>query len=112
MYLIKNAKILTMAGKDYESGDILIDNGKIKEIGENISAECDTFDAKGMWVLPGFIDAHCHVGMWEDKIGEEGADGNEATKPVTPELRAIDAVNPEDPAFYEALIHGITSVCT
>ncbi|MEX1377097.1 MAG: amidohydrolase [Eubacteriales bacterium] len=112
MYLIKNAKILTMADKNYESGDILIENGKIEKIDENISADCETFDAKGMWVLPGFIDAHCHVGMWEDKIGEEGADGNEATKPITPELRAIDAVNPEDPAFYEALIHGITSVCT
>ena len=50
--------------------------------------------------------------MWEDKIGEEGAGGNEATKPVTPELRAIDAVNPEDPAFAEALSCGVTSVCT
>jgi len=112
MYLIKNAKILTMAQKDYEKGDILIDDGKIKKISEKIDIECETFDAAGMWVLPGFIDAHCHVGMWEDKIGEEGADGNEATKPITPELRAIDAVNPEDPAFYEALSHGVTSVCT
>lgn len=112
MYLIKNAKILSMAGKDYECGDILVDNGKIKKIGENIKASCDTYDAKGMWVLPGFIDAHCHVGMWEDKIGEEGDDGNEATQPITPEMRAIDAVNPEDPAFFEALSHGITSVCT
>jgi len=112
MYLIKNAKILTMADKDYEQGDILIDGGKIKKIGENLKADCETFDAKGMWALPGFIDAHCHVGMWEDKIGEEGADGNEMTKPITPELRAIDAVNPEDPAFEEALNCGITSVCT
>ncbi len=112
MYLIKNAKILTMADKEYESGDILIEDGKIKKIGENIKADCETFDAHGTWALPGFIDAHCHVGMWEDKIGEEGADGNEATKPVTPELRAIDAVNPEDPAFYEALCCGVTSVCT
>jgi len=112
MYLIKNAKILTMADKDYDCGDILIEDGKIIKIGENLKAECEHFDAKGMWVLPGFIDPHCHVGMWEDKIGEEGADGNETTKPITPELRALDAINPEDPAFYEALCHGITSVCT
>lgn len=112
MYLIKNAKILTMAEKDFDCGDILIEDGKIKEIGESIKANCETYDAKGMWVLPGFIDAHCHVGMWEDKIGEEGADGNETTKPITPELRALDAINPEDPAFSEALSYGVTSVCT
>jgi len=100
MYLINNAKILTMAEKDLDCGDILIKDGKIKSIGENIKADCETYDAKGKWVLPGFIDAHCHVGMWEDKIGEEGADGNETTKPITPELRALDAINPEDPAFF------------
>lgn len=112
MYLIKNAKILTMANKDFDCGDILIEDGKISKIGENLTADCETYDAKGMWVLPGFVEAHCHVGMWEDKIGEEGADGNETTSPITPQLRAIDAVNPEDPAFFEALSHGITSVCT
>ncbi len=112
MYLIKNAKILTMTDKNYDRGDILINDGKIEKIDDNINADCEQFDADGMWVLPGFVDAHCHVGMWEDKIGEEGADGNEATKPITAELRAIDAINPEDPAFREALIHGITSVCT
>lgn len=112
MYLIKNAKILTMAGNDLSNGDILIEDGKIKEIDKEIKAKCETYDAKGKWVLPGFIDAHCHVGMWEDKIGDEGADGNETTAPITPELRALDAINPEDPAFYEALSHGITSVCT
>ena len=112
MYLIKNAKILTMAESDFDCGDILIEDGKISKIGENIEADCETYDAKGMWVLPGFVEAHCHVGMWEDKIGEEGADGNETTDPVTPQLRALDAINHEDPAFHEALVHGITSVCT
>ncbi len=51
---------------------------------------------KVKWFFPGFIDAHCHLGMWEDAIGFEGADGNEATDPITPELRAIDGINPMD----------------
>ena len=114
MYLIKNAKILTMEGKDYECGDILIKDGKIDKIGENIKApkDAEVIDAKGLWALPGFIDAHCHVGMFEDKMGFEGEDGNEAVEPITPELRALDAINPADYAFKEAYEHGITTACT
>jgi imidazolonepropionase-like amidohydrolase len=58
------------------------------------------------------VDAHCHIGMWEDGIGFEGSDGNEATDPVTPELRAIDGINPEDNCFREARENGITTVVT
>jgi imidazolonepropionase-like amidohydrolase len=114
MYLIKNAKIMTMADKDYDCGDILIKDGKISEIGENISAPegVETIDAKGLWALPGFVDAHCHVGMFEDKMGFEGEDGNEAVDPVTPQLRAIDAINPADFSFKEAYEHGVTTACT
>ena len=60
--------------------------------------------------MPGIVDAHCHIGMWEDGIGFEGSDGNEATDPVTPELRAIDGINPEDHCFREARENGITTV--
>jgi len=112
MYLIKKAKILTMA--DYDCGDILIKDGKIEKIGENI--ECpkgaEVIDAKGLWALPGFVDAHCHIGIFEDKMGFEGEDGNEIVDPVTPELRAIDAINPADYAFKEAYEHGVTTACT
>lgn len=114
MILIKNAKVLTMAGPDIECGDILIDGTRIAKVGENLAAPEGTeiIDAKGMWALPGFVDAHCHLGMWEDGMGFEGADGNEATDPVTPHLRAIDAINPVDPCFREAREAGVTTACT
>lgn len=114
--LIKNGKILTMAGQDYDDGDLLIEDGKIKAVGYNIDAaesvDIDIIDASGLYVLPGFIDAHCHVGMWNDGMGFEGADGNEDTDPSTPHLRAIDGVNPFDRCFREAMEAGITTVVT
>lgn len=114
MILIKNGRILTMADKDYERGSILIDDGKIIAVGESVEAPADALviDAEGKIVMPGIIDAHCHLGMWEDSIGFEGADGNEMTDPVTPQLRAIDAINPMDRTFEEAREGGITTVCT
>ena len=62
--------------------------------------------------MPGFVDAHCHIGLFEDGIGFEGEDGNEATDPVTPHLRAIDAINPMDRAFEEAVRGGVTTAVT
>lgn len=118
MLLIKNGKILTMDGTDYENGYLLIDNGKIAGVGSAGTFDESQFsidkiiDAQGGYVLPGFIDAHCHVGMWEDSVGFEGDDGNEDTDPVTPHLRAIDAINPNDRAFEEAREAGVTTVVT
>ncbi len=114
MILIKNAKILTMAERDLEKGDILMGDGKIQRIGENIAAPAgaEIIDASGLTAMPGIVDAHCHIGMWEDSIDEEGADGNECTDPVTPELRAIDAINPVDRCFQEAREGGVTTVVT
>ncbi len=114
MILIKKGKILTMNDRVYEQGDILIKGKKILRIGENIEVphDAEVIDATGMWVMPGIVDAHCHIGMWEDGIGFEGSDGNEATDPVTPELRAIDGINPEDNCFREARENGITTVVT
>jgi len=114
MLLIKNGRILTMTDQDYEQGDILIEGTKIIEVGEDIFPPEGTeiIDAKGTYVTPGFIDAHCHLGMWEDGIGFEGADGNEDTDPITPQLSAIDAINPFDPCFKEAYEHGITTAVT
>lgn len=110
---IINANVKTMAGKDYEKGEIRIEDGIITQIGESVDQTgADIVDAKGQLVLPGFIDAHCHIGMWEDGIGHEGADGNEMTDPVTPQLRAIDAINQADPCFAEAREHGITTAVT
>jgi Imidazolonepropionase and related amidohydrolases len=112
MILIKNGKIITMTGVNYENGCILINNGKIIEIGNNINPQqgTDVIDAKGGWVLPGLIDAHCHIGLMEEDIGVEGMDVNEATDPITPHMRAIDGINPLDPSFEEAVKAGITTV--
>lgn len=116
--LIKNGKVLTMEEADYENGYVLIDGKKIAEVGsmndlnENQYPIDQIIDAQGGYILPGFIDAHCHVGMWEDSMGFEGDDGNEDTDPVTPQLRAIDAINPNDRSFREAYEAGITTVVT
>ena len=114
MLLIKNARLFTMEGEGYiENGDVLIDGKTIAAVGGNLKAEgAEVIDAKGRYVMPGIVDAHCHIGMWEDTIGEAGSDGNEATDPVTPQLRAIDAINPADFSFKEAVEHGVTTVAT
>lgn len=114
MLFIKNGKVFTMEGKIYERASVLIDRGKIKELGENVVAPLDVevIDAEGKIVTPGFIDAHSHLGIWEDAIGFEGIDGNEMTDPVTPHLRAIDAINPLDRTFEESREGGVTCVAT
>lgn len=114
MLFIKNAKIVTMTGETIENGCIFIEDGKIKEVGVDCVAPLDAevIDAAGQFVYPGFIDAHCHIGMWEEGIGFEGADGNEMTDPITPHLRAIDAINPRDEAFENALKGGVTTAAT
>ncbi|HEX3078534.1 MAG TPA: amidohydrolase [Lachnospiraceae bacterium] len=112
MLLIKNGKVLTMAGEILEQGCVLVENDKIIEVGDRIEEKEDytVIDAKGLWVMPGIIEAHCHIGITEEKKGAIGDDCNESTSPVTPYLRALDAVNPLDPAFHNAIQAGITSV--
>ncbi|HEY8892131.1 MAG TPA: amidohydrolase [Clostridium sp.] len=114
MILIKNANIHSMSKENFKNGMILVDHGKIIAIGNEVKAprNAEIIDAKGKFVIPGMIDAHCHLGMWEDGMGFEGADGNEAVDPVTPHLRAIDAINPMDMCFKDALDAGITTVAT
>ncbi|GAU78947.1 amidohydrolase [Fusibacter sp. 3D3] len=114
MIIIKNGKVLTMAGQSYDCACVAIDQGKIIALKEWIepSAEDEVIDAMGMIVMPGLIDAHCHLGMFEDGIGFEGADGNEATQAITPQLRAIDGINPLDKSFREAYEAGVTTVMT
>ncbi len=112
MLLLKNGNLHTMT-QDAFTGDILIENGKITAIGASLSADgAEVIDLGGQFVLPGLIDAHCHIGMWEDGMGEEGADGNEMTDPITPELRAVDGLNPFDPCFKEARDAGVTTAVT
>lgn len=115
MILIRGGRVATMAGPVFDGGDVLIgDDGKIAAVGMDIPAPqgAEIIDAKGLWVTPGIVDAHCHIGMEEDGMGFEGDDVNEMTSPVTAQLRALDAINPKDRSFTEARRAGVTSVVT
>lgn len=118
MLVIIHGNIKTMEAQDYEDGYLQIEDGKITEIGD--MGECQAgilqeneqvqiIDAKGNLVMPGIIEAHCHMGITEEKKGMEGDDCNENVDPITPYLRAIDAINPMDAAFNDAVQAGITS---
>lgn len=114
---IVNAKVYTASdGKTVpfviESGTVLMENGRISAVGPDIPVPHDAtvVDAKGKIVTPGFIDSHCHIGIAEDGAGWAGQDGNEATDPVTAEVRALDGVNPKDIAYKDAVSAGITCV--
>ena len=112
MKLIKNARIYTGTGEIIENGQIAFDE-KIRFIGTEYKGNADeVIDASGLTVTPGLIDSHCHVGLFGDSLGFEGADANEDSDPITPQLRAIDGINPQDRAFSEAVRAGVTTVVT
>ena len=112
MLVLKNGNVMTMAGPAFV-GDVAIENGKIVAVGQSLSySDAEVRDVTGMTVMPGIVDPHCHIGMWEDAMGFEGADGNECTNPITPELRAIDAINPYDRCFEEAAAGGVATCVT
>lgn len=101
-----------MAGPPIEVGTVLVKDGKISGVtpGVLVPPGSNTVDATGMIVMPGMIDAHSHLGIVEEIYREEGDDCNEITDPVTPHLRAIDAINPADIGFRDALSGGVTTV--
>ena len=120
MLLLENAAIRSMSDAicekyqaDIFEGSILIKDGKILEVSPNIelpqSADCMKINMNHYLVMPGLIEAHCHMGITEEKKGQEGDDCNETVHPVTPMLRAIDAINTMDAAFADAVRAGITS---
>lgn len=112
MLLIQNGLLFTMEAEEPLKADLLIRQGKIAEISEKIAPGegMKIFDASGMNVYPGFIDAHSHIGVAEEKVTPINDASNENTNPVTPCMRAIDAINPMDSAFHNALASGITGV--
>lgn len=109
MYVIKNALVYTMADAGVVKADILVENGKIAAIGENLSADT-VIDAAGKVVTPGFVDAHSHIGGIAD-LTPLGEDLNEITNPLTPELDAYYGINPKDKCFGYAIEQGITTSC-
>ena len=112
MPLIRNGLIFDAVHREPYTADILVKDGKIAEIGAGLTADCPTFDAAGLHIYPGFVEAHCHIGLDGSGIGFEGDDCNEMTDILTPQLRAIDGIYPQDPTFREALEAGVTTVCT
>lgn len=114
MLLIKNGYIKTMAGADIENGCLLLgDDGKIAAVGETIDCpEAQVIDAEGRLVAPGFVEPHSHIGLREAAALWTGIDHNEKTDPLTPQMRGIDAVNPMDEYFADAVRGGVTTVCT
>lgn len=127
MLLFNNARVITMDNKrEFNPGFVLVDNkderGIIVALGEGdgklelnnllLNTDIEIIDVEGGYILPGLIDPHCHIGLWQDGQRSETGDGNEMTDPCTPHLRAIDAINPFDPCFREAIEAGITSVMT
>ncbi len=118
MLCIKNGTLHTArdGGRKVEvfQADILIENGKIREVAPALTVPegCEVVDAAGMSVYPGFVDAHCHVGLDGTGIGYEGQDYNELNDPVTPQLRAQDGINPFDAAFSAAAQAGVTCIGT
>ncbi len=112
MLLIKNAKVFTMENEVLENCDVLLKDGKILKVEKNIQVTAEKIiDATGLNVYPGLIDAHSHTGIYENSIGFEGADGNEMSDPITPEVRAIDAINAMDESVVEANQGGVTTLC-
>ena len=112
MLLIKGGLLYTMESDRPVNADLLIKDGKIAEIAREIISPDGTqvFDARGLRIFPGFIDAHSHIGISQEKTTTQGDECNEGTNPVTPCMRAIDAINPMDSAFHNALAAGITGV--
>jgi imidazolonepropionase-like amidohydrolase len=110
---ITGARIVPVTGDAIDGGTILIDAGKIVAVGGpglEVPADADVVDAAGKWVLPGFIDAHAHVGVHEEAEGWAGSDTNEMTRPVTAYVRALDAINPADQGFRDAIGGGVLAV--
>ena len=113
--IITNGVVHTMDGPVIDRGYVAFEEGKIVAVGpmeELPAGGGEILDAQGGHILPGLIDAHCHLGLFGDSLGFEADDGNESTDPCTPQLRAIDGVNPLDRCFAEARAGGVTTVLT
>ena len=95
-----------------DGGTVLIADGRITAVGRDVDVPdgVEVVDASGQWVLPGFVEAHGHVGVWEEAEGWAGQDTNEMTDPNGAKLRAFDAINPADLGFTDALSGGVTTV--
>ena len=113
MLCIRNGLVFDAVHEKSEKKDLLINDGKIVKIGMGLEvpADCEIVDAEGLYVYPGFVDAHSHIGTMGSSIGFEGDDVNEMNDILTPQLRGIDCIEPMDIVFKEAREGGVTTVC-
>ena len=113
MLCIKNGTVHDGVHREGFQADILVEDGKIKAIGENleIPGDAEVVDAAGLQVYPGFVEAHGHIGLDGSGIGYEGMDYNELNDIISPQMRGIDGVKPLDPALPKAAAAGVTCVC-
>jgi imidazolonepropionase-like amidohydrolase len=110
---ITGGRVLPIEGEPIENGTVLLADGKITAVegpGFEVPAGSEVVDASGKWVLPGFIDAHTHLGVHEEAEGWAGNDTNERTGPVMAQVRVIDAINPAEEGFRDAIAGGVLSV--
>src|SRR5215831_19153152 len=109
---IVGARVVPVASDPIEHGTVLVADGKIAAVGADLAVPegARVIDAAGAWLLPGLIEAHGHVGLSEEAQGWAGHDGNETTEPVTAQVRAIDAINPADLGFRDAIGGGVLAV--
>jgi imidazolonepropionase-like amidohydrolase len=111
MLAIIGKKVNTITDGIIKNGVILVEDGKIKEIGPDVKVPDGVKPLKAKYVMPGLVEAHCHIGIWEEKIGWAGSDGNEMTEPATPHVRALDGIkaNADESGLEAALHEGITT---
>jgi imidazolonepropionase-like amidohydrolase len=111
---VTGGQVVPVVGKPIENGTVLVENGTIVSVGQQaevkVPDDAEIIDASGCWVLPGFVEAHGHVGVWEEGMAWAGNDVNEMTDPNGARLRALDAINPDDEGFRDALSGGVTTV--
>lgn len=110
---ITSGYVVPVDGDPVDGGTVLISDGRITAVGPDsevtVPAGARVVDAAGKWVLPGFVEAHGHIGVHEESVGWAGDDTNEMTDPNGARMRALDAVNPADQGFVDALAGGVTS---
>lgn len=109
--LIQHATVLTGTGERLDDADVLIVDGKIKQVGKNLSANgAVTINASGKWVTPGLIDVHSHLGVYPSPEAQSHEDGNEMTSPVTAEVWSEHSIWPQDPGLQTARAGGVTTL--